>query len=164
MRRGVAGCGAPLLVGGVAEVASSHDSGFRVARYTPDGTLDRSFGNAGVVVIRSPQKSFVANALGLQPDGKIVVVGMSSEVSSASLQLAVARYNADGSPDESFGTGGTVTTTVGDGGGQANAVTLQPDGMILVAGAAFAHGGDNDAFLIARYTPAGILDPTFGAA
>ena len=164
MRRVLAACAFAVWTCLGIEAALAHDSGFGLARYTASGTLDSAFGNGGVVVIRSPQSSFIANALALQPDGKIVIAGMSSNVSTATLQLAVARYNPDGSPDASFGSAGSSITPVGDGGGQANAITLQPDGMILVAGTAFAHGTADDQFLLARYRPDGSPDSAFGTA
>src|SRR5258708_631200 len=95
---------AALLVSN--SVAWAHDSGFGLARYSADGVLDQSFGTKGLVVTRSTQRSFVANALALQPDGRILVAGMVSDLASASLQLAVARYNADARVDDAFGRGG----------------------------------------------------------
>lgn len=140
----------------------AHDSGFGLARYEPDGVLDRSFGSDGVVVIRSAVRGLVANALALQPDGKIVIAGMTSDLSTASIQLAIARYNPDGSPDTDFSTAGVVTTPVGAAGAQASAVALQPDGRILIVGNAFSHGAADDEFLIARYLADGTPDTRFG--
>jgi uncharacterized delta-60 repeat protein len=148
----------------LAEAAWAHDSGFGLARYAADGTLDKTFGSNGIVVVRSAQRSFVANALAVQPDAKILLAGMSSDVSSARLDPAIARYTADGTADQSFSTGGTATTPVGDGGGQANAVVLQSDGMILVAGTAFGHGATSDEFVVGRFTSAGARDTGFGSA
>jgi uncharacterized delta-60 repeat protein len=168
----VNGCGARLASAAallfaclfVADGASAHDSGFGLARYAADGSLDHSFGNRGVVVTRSAERSFVANALTLQPDGRIVIGGMSSDVASGTLQLALARYKTDGSPDDSFGNHGAVRTPVGQGGAEANAIALQPDGMTVVVGTAFAHGNGDDTFFVARYTQAGVLDNEFGTA
>ena len=145
------------------EVVWAHDSGFGLARYAANGTLDQSFGNAGVVVIRAAMRSLVANALTLQPDGKILIGGMSSDLSSASVQLALARYNSDGTPDLSFGDRGFVTTPVGATGARANAIALQPDGKVVVAGTAFAHDGGDDEFFVARYAASGKLDDAFGS-
>jgi len=142
----------------------AHDSGFGLARYTPDGQLDTSFGQGGIVVTRSQQSSFVANALALQTDGKIVLGGMLSDVSSGRLDLAVARYNSDGTPDPSFGNLGLVSTPVGSAGGEANAISIERDAAILVAGTAFSQGSAGDAALVARYTRNGVLDATFGTA
>jgi uncharacterized delta-60 repeat protein len=147
----------------VRQQASAHDSGFGLARYGPDGVLDQSFGSRGLVVIRSAQRSFVANALALQPDGRIVIGGVISDITTGSVQLAVARYNTDGTPDEAFSIGGMATASIGTAGAQANALVLQPDGRILLAGTAFAHGATTDEFFVARLMPSGALDPSFGA-
>jgi len=148
----------------LADSAWAHDSGFGLARYAADGALDRSFGSGGLVVARSTERSFVANALALQSDGRIVVGGMSSDVASGTLQLALARYGTDGSPDDSFGNQGAVRTPVGQAGAEANAIALQPDGRIVVVGTAFAHGSGDDQLFVARYTSAGVLDADFGTA
>jgi uncharacterized delta-60 repeat protein len=144
-------------------VAWAHDSGFGLARYTADGVLDQSFGHGGLVITRSTQRSFVANALALQSDGRILVAGMASDLPTASIQLAVARYNPDGSPDSAFGTAGIATMSMGAAGAQANTLALQPDGRILVAGTLFAHGTTEDEFALARFTPAGDPDASFGS-
>ncbi|HEX8968026.1 MAG TPA: hypothetical protein VF937_09110 [Chloroflexota bacterium] len=146
----------------VAETTRAHDSGFGLARYQPDGALDPSFGAGGLIVIRSAERSFVANALALQTDAKIVVGGMASDASNGTVRLALARYNADGTPDSGFAGSGMTSTSVGDAGAEANAVAVQPDGMIVVAGTAFSSGSAGDAFFVARFTPAGSLDRRFG--
>ena len=148
----------------ISPVAWAHDSGFGLARYTPDGVLDQSFGNGGLVVTRSTQRSFVANALGLQSDGRILVAGMVSDLATTSLQLAVARYQPDGSVDAGFGAAGIAATPVGAAGAGATALALQPDGKVLVAGTAYAHGPTADEFALARFTADGQLDQTFGGA
>jgi uncharacterized delta-60 repeat protein len=148
----------------LVQTAWAHDSGFGIARYLPDGTLDTAFGSGGVVVTRSAQSSFVADALGLQPDGKILIGGMTTELASGTLEAALARYNSDGTPDSAFAAGGLVATRIGAGGGQVNALVVQPDGMIVVAGTAFSHASTDDEFLLARYTPDGVLDSTFGTS
>ena len=160
MRRTVVLVLAGLLVS--TPLAWAHDSGFGLARYTSDGVLDQSFGNKGLVVTRSTQRSFVANALALQPDGGILVAGMVSDLATASLQLAVARYTADGSVDDAFGSGGIAATPVGTAGAAANTLALRPDGRIVVAGTAYARGTTSDQFVLACFTPAGKLDLSFG--
>ena len=159
-RHAIALAFAILLVS--APVVWAHDSGFGLARYTADGALDQSFGTGGLVVTRSAQRSFVANAVALQSDGRILVAGMVSDLASASLQLAVARYNPDGSADDGFGSAGMAATPVGAAGAGASTLALRPDGRILVAGTAFAHGTTSDTFALACFTPAGKLDLSFG--
>jgi uncharacterized delta-60 repeat protein len=126
-----------------------------LVRYTSSGALDSTFGNAGVVVTTLSSESDGGNAVALQPDGKIVVTG-----SSAS-RVAVLRYTQSGALDSTFGSGGFVTTAIPDGSG--NAVALQPDGKIVVAGRTFASTFDGN-FAVLRYNSSGVLDSSFGSA
>ena len=79
----------------------------------------------------------------------------------AKVELALARYNSDGSLDVSFGTGGQVTTDLGGVNQSANGLVLQADGKLVVAGV-YAPNGPS-AFFLARYTSSGTLDPAFGS-
>ena len=144
--------------GKIVVAGSSFDSGgghFTVARYNPDGGLDVTFGTGGRLITDFGDNA-AATAVGLQPDGRIVVAG--GTVSSGHVSFALARYAANGSLDPTFGTGGKVTTDFGHG-EEAFALALQPDGKIVVAGGSSV--GDSD-FALARYSPNGTLDPTFG--
>jgi uncharacterized delta-60 repeat protein len=130
------------------------------------GALDPSFGVQGTVTtfLVGPEGDSPANALLLQPDGKLVAVGDSDpspeDIPNAVDQIALVRYNADGSQDASFGNDGVVTTTISGGFAYANAAVLQPDGKIVVAGYYWPNGPR--AFALLRYNPDGSLDPTFG--
>ncbi len=133
-----------------------------VARYTTDGALDLSFGTGGSILTSlGDGTNTLANAMALQSDGKIVVTGSAHvTVGGAATQLAVARYTTDGALDPTFGTGGSTLTSLGNGTTtQANAVTLQPDGKIVVTGSATTPATQ---LALARYTTTGILDPSFG--
>jgi uncharacterized delta-60 repeat protein len=103
-------------------------------------------------------KADAARAAAVQPDGKLVVVG-SAERNMTYDSIAIARYNRDGTPDSSFGFQGKTTLDFGNF-ERAQAVAVQPDGRILVAGyRAFGAGAD---FLACRLTPTGELDRTLG--
>ncbi len=130
--------------------------GFAVARYTITGTLDSTFGTAGRVVTLLPD-SPVARAVAVQSDGKLVVAGLAYGTSSS--QVALARYLANGSLDNSFGTGGTVTSNFGNTSiaYEANAVALQADGKIVVAGRTWQNG-----MFVARFLANGSVDTGFG--
>jgi uncharacterized delta-60 repeat protein len=119
------------------------------------GDLDLSFGTGGKVTTDFGPISNSATAIAIQADGKLVVVG-----SSGSFDFALARYNADGSLDASFGTGGKVTTDIGlfD---EAFAVAIQADGKIVAAGGT-APEGFCCQFALARYNADGSLDASFG--
>jgi uncharacterized delta-60 repeat protein len=125
-----------------------------VARLNVDGSLDPSFGTGGTVMTPFPDGVFAA-AGALQPDGRIVGVGTGG--ASGQLGVAAARYNADGSLDPSFGTGGTLTLALGQD-FFVDDVALQADGKLVIAGT-FA-GGPTD-FGLVRLLPNGALDASF---
>lgn len=104
---------------------------FALARYEADGSLDPGFGTGGLVTTDFGGDDF-ARALVLQDDGKLVAAGGSFDGSD----FALARYEADGSLDPTFGTGGLVTTDFG-GDDEAFALVLQEDGRLVAAGDAF---------------------------
>ena len=154
------------MVAGHADVRGDFGD-FAVARYHTDGTLDRTFGGDGKVTtnFQSGGGRDRAYALALQPNGKIVVAGEALQgpnVSSGERNFALARYNADGTLDRTFGGDGKVTTDFGSGSDDdvINALALQPDGKIVVAGYSTVSGGND--FALARYHTNGRLDTTFG--
>ena len=131
---------------------------FALVRYDADGSLDTSFGTGGKVTTPIGSIDDEAFALVLQPDGKLVVAGYTSSASNTA--FALVRYNADGSLDTSFGTGGKVTTPIESIGNQVFALVLQPDGKLVAAG--YANDGSNQDFALVRYSPDGNLDGSFG--
>jgi uncharacterized delta-60 repeat protein len=147
---------------GKVVVAGSVANDFGVARLNADGTIDTSFGSGGLVTTNVAGGNDFAQGLAIQADGKIIVVGVASNGTTAN-DFAVVRYNTDGSLDTSFGTGGIVLTAFGTTGffDAANAVVLQADGRIVVAGQTNANGTGND-FAVVRYNVDGSLDTTFG--
>jgi uncharacterized delta-60 repeat protein len=147
-----------IVVAGLSSNGTNND--FALARYDADGTLDTLFGGGdGLVTTPVGTGADNAYAVSLQPDGKIVAAGMSSN--GTNNDFALARYEGDGTLDTAFGGGdGLVTTPVGTGTDEANGIVLQPDGKIIVAGVS-SNGADND-FALARYGPDGTLDTGFG--
>jgi uncharacterized delta-60 repeat protein len=129
-----------------------------------DGDLDPTFGNGGVVMTDFNTSTDLANAVALQPDGKLVVAGTTyTDNDFSDEDFAIARYNTDGSLDTSFGNNGKVTTDFPGLAAVISAAVVQPDGKIVVAGGAyplFTFAGD---FKVARYNPDGSLDTSFGA-
>lgn len=125
------------------------------------GDLDLTFGAGGKVTTSFFDVGEEAHALAIQPDGKIVAAGYAFTPVLQS-DFALARYNADGALDSSFGVGGKVTTDFFGFFDQAFAVTIQPDGKIVAAGSAsldIRHVG----FGMARYNSDGSLDASFGS-
>ena len=155
-----------ILVAGAAFPLFTFLGNFELARYNPDGSLDAGFGDGGIVTTVFPHGS-AASALALQPDGKIVAAGTDfvdfSSDASSDTDFALARYEADGSPDFTFGSGGQVTTDFERLNDDAFAVLLQTDGRIVAVGSARDRISDYD-FAAARYLPNGTLDPAFGSA
>ncbi len=127
-----------------------------IVRYNPDGSLDQSFGDGGRVFTSASNADDLATAVALQPDGKIVVVGITQASGSESGDFLVVRYNSSGSLDTGFGTGGIVTINQGTY-DVFNAVAVQPDGKIVTAG----RTTDGDRAVVARFNPNGSLDSSF---
>lgn len=140
---------------------------FAVARYNSDGTFDESFGAHGKVITRFGANDTLsaAHAVVIQDDGKIVAAGFTNAVKN-SVRWCLARYNTDGSLDTSFFSGraiipGTVITFFGgDDSSQANALVIDAQGKIVVAGTSH-RAPDKTYFAVARYTSNGSLDTSF---
>lgn len=130
------------------------DGDFVVARFDQNGSLDATFGGDGIEITDIDDYD-EARALALQADGKLVVAGSAGHQTA----FALVRYGPDGSLDGSFGTGGKVTLDVGGFNQSANAVAVQSDGKIVVAGSSST--GSSDIHL-ARFGADGSLDATFG--
>jgi uncharacterized delta-60 repeat protein len=120
------------------------------------GVLDSSFGVAGQVTTNLGPGFDAAFAMTVQDDGKTVAVG---KTSGAGGRFALVRYLDDGSLDSSFGGDGKVMTNLSPAGDWANAVAIQDDGKIVVAGRASGGGGR---FALVRYHANGTLDSSFG--
>jgi uncharacterized delta-60 repeat protein len=121
------------------------------------GGFDAGFGTSGVVTTAIGTANEVINAVALQPDGKIVAAGYSGNGTND--DFAVVRYNTDGSLDTSFDTDGKVTTGFGAANTDiANAIAIQTDGKIVVAGYSFY---TDLVFAIVRYNTDGSLDTNF---
>ena len=131
------------------------DGDFGLVRYNQDGSLDSSFGTNGIV-LTDFGGSDVAKSVAIQPDGKILVAG-GSDIGNG--VFALARYNSDGSLDNSFDTDGKVTTDIGNFNDWGNSVVLQQDGKIIVAGV--SNDGNFFDFALVRYNQDGSLDPSF---
>jgi len=103
-------------------------------RYEPDGAPDASFGGGDGQVVTDFGGIEAAFDVALQADGKILVAGFRRLAPGAPADYLVARYEADGDLDESFGFGGLVTTDFADANDVAGAIALQADGKPLAAG------------------------------
>ncbi|HJY30745.1 MAG TPA: hypothetical protein VJ306_22115, partial [Pyrinomonadaceae bacterium] len=158
-----------IVVAGFAQLPG--DGGnprvFALARYRSDGSPDPGFGNGGALTTSFGGNFAAASAVMLQPDGKIVVAGtvdFNPDVPGSGLDFALARYNASGTLDASFGKGGKVVFDFFGSFDQANAAVLQPDGKIIVVGSASYDSLNQDiGFALARFNTDGSTDFGFGA-
>jgi uncharacterized delta-60 repeat protein len=163
-----------IVVGGYASPFAG-PSEFALTRLTADGRPDLSFGNHGLVAldfgsVLGSGGSDAINALAVQPDGKIVAAGQAYDPRNRVLDFALARFDANGNLDPSFGPGGggrvvtNVSNTVllGLQNSAARALALQSDGKIVAAG--YASAGFTDDFAVARYNPDGTLDGSFNTS
>ncbi|HEY3239653.1 MAG TPA: hypothetical protein VGL92_08825 [Acidimicrobiia bacterium] len=123
-----------------------------VARYLPDGKLDPTFGDRGVVRKDLGPSGEWASSLALPPDGGVVLAGTSGST------FALLRYRADGRPDPAFGNAGVVTA--GPAIGSARAVIADPAGRLVVAGERLVVDSQRQV-AVARYAPSGTLDTAF---
>jgi uncharacterized delta-60 repeat protein len=155
-----------IVVGGLADPVGGN-SLLALARYNPDGTLDTTFDGNGIAtaaVVMNTVSGADADALVIQPDGKIVTAGQGSysvtrsdgsTYQSGNMILAM-RFNPDGSRDTSYGPSGTgaVMTSLGFN-SRASGVALQPDGSLVVAGAMNTTAGPGtylEYFALVRFT------------
>ncbi|MEV0170217.1 calcium-binding protein [Streptomyces sp. NPDC050803] len=134
----------------VAGRAGTSGSDFALARYNTDGSLDTGFGTGGRVTTAFAGEEEV-RGVAVQPDGRIVAAGRTG------FDVALARYNPDGTLDSGFGTGGRVTTDFGGTLEAAHDLVLQPDGKIVTGGVRSTD------FNLVRYNTDGSLDSGFGS-
>jgi len=150
-----------LVTAGKAFNTADGDFDFAVMRYNTDGSLDASFGAGGIVLTDFLGGHDEADGIDIQPDGKLVVSGYATNPANGQQNFALARYQADGSLDTSFGLGGLVTTDFFGGNDEALGVRVQADGRIVAGGWTTRQKTGMD-FALARYSPNGRLDPTYG--
>ena len=134
--------------------------GVRVSTFHAIGApadLDAAFGGTGKVTTAIGSGDDYGYSIAVQNNGKIVVAGYSKNGSDD--EVALARYNADGSLDTAVNGTGKVTTSIGSVGIQGTGVVVQSDGKIVVS--AISHNGTDNDFVLLRYSANGILDTSF---
>lgn len=140
---------------------SANGGDFLIARLDTSNELDTTFGDGGKVVTQVSTNYPVYNssaiqAVAVQADGKIVAAGYSYQNPNYT-SFTLVRYNPNGSLDTSFGSNGIVFTDFNQQ-SQINAMLIESDSNIVVAGSIGGQAG----FVLARYTPSGALDNSFG--
>jgi uncharacterized delta-60 repeat protein len=147
-----------ILAGQVLNGATLHWE-IGIARYNPDGSPDETWDEDGIVITGSQDSDFTIRTVALQVDRKVIVGGYFGTAQSNNL-FAIGRYHPGGGLDETFGEDGIVLGSYGHQNNQINALLLQPDGQILIAGTSLQ--GSRDLFAMARLEPDGRFDDTFG--
>jgi uncharacterized delta-60 repeat protein len=144
--------GGRFLVAGRSEVEVFYND-IVLARYNSDGSLDATYDDDGVKVEDIEDQNSTLTDITVQPDGKAVLVGAAAVGSR--FRFGVVRLQENGELDPSFGAGGRIKAQVGTNTSRADAVALQPDGKVVVAGAADGGAG------VVRYLTNGFPDPAF---
>lgn len=127
--------------------------------YAAAGDMDVTFSGDGMV-------STLGHHIALQPDGKIIAVGLIYNANTGDDDAYVARYFSDGTPDTSFGVNGVVMTDVpalgaGLRDNYATTVAVQPNGKIVVGGEVYTGAARGYDWTLTRYEANGALDTTF---
>lgn len=149
-----------LVAGGAAgQTGFPYLRDMLLARFAADGSPDATFGTDGVVLTPIAGRRSVARRVLLQPDGKLIAVGSLDEDYS-SADVALARFDATGALDPSFGSGGIVILDDLGGDDRVWDAALQLDGSIVVAGTTGGVGGQDG--MVLRFDSTGALDPSFG--
>jgi uncharacterized delta-60 repeat protein len=151
-----------IVVGGSA----NYSNDMAAARYNVDGTLDSSFGSGGIVRVSFGRNvGAEANDVGQQSDGKLLLLGRANN------QVGLARLNANGSLDSSFGSGGKLTVNAsgvknGSGNGLGLAFQRVPavtgEERMVVGGLSKTSSNDNSDWTLMRLRPDGSTDTSFG--
>jgi uncharacterized delta-60 repeat protein len=167
-----------LAAGSFASSSNKTGWNFALVQYNPNGTLDTAFGSGGEVTTDFNGLGANINDFVIQSDGKILAVGdsndgyVSGRTTIYNIDIALARYNPNGTLDTTFGSGGKVTTAVSttpsttvpweNDYDTGRAVAIDPNGKILVAGTTYDGASGLD-YVLLRYNPNGTLDTTFGS-
>jgi uncharacterized delta-60 repeat protein len=150
-----------IVMAGFANKSGTDDD-FAIVRLKPDGSLDDSFSGDGrrLLAFNEGAGSDGANAVAIQPDGRIVLAGFSTEGSSGA-EFAIARLKSNGQLDDSFSGDGKRLQGFNNGPGDdfASAIAIQPDGRLVIVGR--SDQGTGIDFGIARFKPNGQPDDSF---
>ena len=147
-----------ILVCGTTVEISNFTAAVMILRYSSDGILDTSFGNGGKVLFSQLTGDQYFIQFVLQPDGKIVIVGVTEDVNGFN-DILVVRFLPDGSLDNSFNGDGIFTFDLSNDDDEGWAIALQPDGKILIGGMGITINGVDD--LLIRLDSTGYPDPSF---
>lgn len=148
-----------IVVAGRVSYSRGDESDVGVVRFNADGTLDNGFGSNGTRTFDLSANWDEATAIAVQPDGKLVLAVAYSDVGNFAFGLL--RLTTTGERDAAFGSDGFVIRHIGSGNDSPNAIVLQADGRIVLAGHAVNTATSFDVAL-ARFGPNGVPDTSFG--
>ena len=148
-----------IIVGGYTAHSSGGGEDSMLMRFDNNGTLDKSFGNAGVIIedIGKGYSDTISD-IAIQTDGKIVTAEY-GVASGGKCNFALARYDVNGTLDTSFGIQGIVITTFPEQKYCSESVAIQMDEKIIVSGGDWEDGTE---FVLVRYDSNGSIDENFG--
>lgn len=149
--------GSLLVVGVVFPGDTLH--AVMLAKLTPTGDMDGTFGNGGIVQTTLNERPFTASNLAVQPDGRIVVSGYMKD-STQYYNSVLLRYNEDGSLDPSFNDDGIIVLTNWPSDDEFQDVTLMPDGSVIAVGSTVLTGAYRS--LMVKVDSTGAFDSDFG--
>ena len=151
-----------LVVGATANIISQTIKP-AIFKFNTNGSRDTSFGSNGIATTSFSSSNDIALALDVQADGKIIIAGASNfDLGGTNGSIAIARFNSNGVIDNTFGSGGKVTTNVGSFIDTAADVKVQTDGKIVIGGGSCTDGNcDGGLGLLFRYNSNGSLDTSF---
>lgn len=147
-----------IVVAGQTNVFGNND--FLLIRFDAVGSLDNTFGTSGMVISQSPTSTDRINSVKLQSDGKIIAAGYSDF--NGTNDFTLARYNANGSVDITFGTNGVVLNPVPISHEKINSILILEDDKIVASGITDYYG--NSDIVVTRYNANGSLDNAFGTS
>ena len=145
--------------GGKLVGAGSSGGDFLIYRYLSDGTPDPAFGESGGYTVVDFGDTLIPHDLVRLPDGKFLLVGQAGDVNAP--DVALARFNEDGTRDLTWDTDGKVVFDPGSRGLVARAIALQPQNRFAVMGYTFG-GSYTENFAALRFDGEGVIDPSFG--
>jgi uncharacterized delta-60 repeat protein len=155
--------GSIVVVGSMTDRLGFIPASAEVTRFLPDGSIDTNFNSSstGTKTVTFGSDQSFGEAVALQGDGRIVIAGIYGDF-GGDMAFGVARLNADGTMDATFGTNGTALAWFpSPSRAWPRDVAIQPDGKIVVAGR--VQRSNRSDVALARFLPNGTLDPAFGS-
>ncbi|HIA58805.1 MAG TPA: hypothetical protein EYO00_02770, partial [Gammaproteobacteria bacterium] len=146
-----------LLIG--INTGNGSNTNFGILRLNSNGTLDSNFGTNGLVITESDSIDQLQQ-IAIQPDGKVILGG--TRFNGETVDILIARYNEDGSIDQSFGNNGTVSIDIGTGSSDfLTDIAVDSNSNILASGYTDSSGAFEP--FVSRFDATGNLDPSFGS-